>query len=179
MFRLNSSKTSPCAATQLEPQDPGNYYRLAAVRLLLGKTDEARKAIEEAGAHDLLARESSRHYLSARAIVDMDLNLSHGERKEAVCAIDVARAVARGGDEERCRLAEEFKKTNIYRRLEIKAEQARDFEDLSLSPIYTMLFESLGLKDSVIEKPEAKEPPPVPPPEAANRDKTGQHTGAD
>jgi hypothetical protein len=139
--------------TELRPQEPENHYRLAAIRLLLGKTDAARKAIDAARAHDSRARQATTTTLSVRA--EMAVNDLDRLSEEAKCAIYVARAVARGGDETRSKLAEAFKKTLIYQAWDL------DIDKSPLSPPYTILFESLGLSYPAAEKPEATTQPPT------------------
>lgn len=148
-------------STELRPADAENYYRLAAIRLLLGKTAEARTAIEAACAHNSRTRRIATSPILVQAQMAIEDRLSFGERdlKEAKCAVYVARAVARGGDKIRTRLIEEFKKTDLYRtrRLEALANEVRNekgekFEMQLLSPAGTILFESLALNDPVAEK---------------------------
>ena len=76
--------------TELQPQEPENYYRLAAIRLMLGKTDEARKAIDTARAQDSLARRIPTIPLSVKAqmaIEELDRLSDNKRAKEAECAI--------------------------------------------------------------------------------------------
>jgi hypothetical protein len=128
---------------ELRPLEPENYYRLAAIRLILGKVGAARRDLDAATTNDTLARRIAPTPLSIKAgmaIRDLDHPSYQGrEFREAQCAIYVARAVARGGDKVREDLATKFKETNVY--------VFRAYDKSPLSPSQTILFETLKLDD--------------------------------